>query len=212
MAEEERDAARAEAAENARKVAAYEALYGKDGAPSGTPPAADQPGPSGRTYSEMEFNDAVEQRAAIMALQDKCNSMADEAQATYGDAFKDRIAKVQQEGFAAEMIKRVDLFDALTSLPNGAAVYHELIGDLDHLSDVLEMNPMKLGMELANMSAKLGAAPKPRTQISGVPAPIKPVDANSAPAAAFDADTASMDEYNRDYEARMKRRAEARGY
>ncbi len=68
------------------------------------------------------------------------------------------------------------------------------------------MDSMKLGMELANMSTKLAGVKPPVARISEVPQPITPVDGNGGGGGAFDPETAPMDDYYRNFEARRAAR------
>jgi hypothetical protein len=106
-------------------------------------------------------------------------------------------------------------FEALTALPNGADVYHALGGDMDRLEAVLDMNPVRMGMALAEMSADLKAkSAKPPTPISRAPKPIKPIEERGAADRSLDDlindPNASMEEIDRRLSAEETRRFNAR--
>lgn len=82
------------------------------------------------------------------------------------------------EVFGGELKNRPDVLETITDLPNAAAVYHELAGDLDKMEAVLKMPAHKMGMELARMSDKL-AKPTQRA-VSRAPAPIRPITPGGA--------------------------------
>jgi len=213
-AQEAADAARAEAAESRRQLDAYRALYGTDAIPpAGTPAAAAaaaEASPGGqRTYTESEVNNLVAERARLQTIDQTLNRWYEDGVKTEGDAFKTRIAQVGQ-AFGADLVKRVDFFEAITSLPNGAAVYDKLAGDLDHFAEVLSMNPLQLGLELGRLSTAAAAKPAARKEVSRVPAPITPVDGSGG--REFDPETASMEDYVKVREAQREARWKEKGY
>lgn len=180
---EARERLEREAAETKRKLDAYHALYGDAAVPPVTPgaPAASPaatPAGDGRVYTQAEFDAEVANRAKLQTIDSTLNRWFDEGVSTGGEAFKQKLAAAGA-AFGSQLIQRVDFFEALTSLPNGAQVYESLAGDLDHFADVLEMNPLQLGMELGRLSTSAAAKPaaKPH-RISSAPPPISPISAS----------------------------------
>ena len=215
-AEKERaDRAAEEAAEARRTAEAYRALYGdlQPGAPgAGAPPAAaPAAGAGGRTYSEADFQAAVQQQARLQSINQTLERWYEDGVKTGGDEFKQTIARAGQ-AFGQELAKRTDFFEALTSLPNGDKVYNQLAGDLDHMAEVLAMNPLQLGVELGRLSAAANSTAAPRGRpVSNAPAPIAPVD-GSGGQKPFDPESSDMSAYVSDFEARRQRRFQERGH
>lgn len=209
--EEGRIKAETEAADTRRQLAAYEALYGKpDGAPA---PAASAPAteaPEARTYTAEDVRNEAARIANFNALNEKCETMFAEGTKKYPGEFEKRINSAR-EAFGDDLTRRVDFFQALTGLENGADVYHALVGDLDHFADVLTMPPVQMGMELAKLSVKVASA-KPRgPSVSRVPAPIDPIDGSSRPDT-DDLAKVGMDDYAKIREKQRAERAKERGY
>lgn len=120
-------------------------------------------------------------------------------------------ARIEQakEIFSDQMMARPDFLEAVTDLPNSAAVYHELAGDPDKMEAVLKMPAHKMGMELARLSDKLA---KPAVRVSRVPKPITPIDRGGVDRdleSLINDPNASMDEINRRMEAEERKRAKA---
>ncbi len=166
--------AKVEAAEATKRAAAYEALYGKAEGEAEAPERED----GRRAYTADEFNQAVEARARVQTLNDRCEAMFDAGAKTHKGDWQDRVNELGQ-AFGEQLVQRLDFFETLTDLPNGADVYHHLAGDLDEVESLLSLPPHKLGVKLAALSGELKAkntapAPKP---VSKAPPPIKPIDA-----------------------------------
>lgn len=157
-------------------------VEGGAGAGGGDAPAAGVGVSSGPGYvtesGERLFTQAeVEQMAVAKSQLSKLNETADQMFDAGKKAFpKTWDARITAAGqaFGADLARRIDFFELLTDIPNGAQVYHELTGDLDAMDEVLALPPHKLGARLAKMSAELGK-PAPR-QISNAPDPIEPLD------------------------------------
>lgn len=175
-AAERAERAEAEAANYRSQVAAYEALYGKPEGAAGAPPAAAPAAadPAARTYTQAEVQEEARRIASLQTLNTKCETLFNDGAKKHGDAWKAQVDAAGQ-AFGADLRQRGDFFQALTDLPNGADVYHQLTGDLDHFAEVLAMGPVQLGMELAGLSAKANAKPK-GPAVSRAPAPIEPID------------------------------------
>lgn len=159
-----------EAAE--KRAAAYEALYGKPDGEGDAAPAED----GRRAYTQEEFQQAVAARARVETLNQRCEAMFEAGSKTHKGDWQDRVNELGQ-AFGDQLVQRLDFFETLTDLPNGADVYHHLAGDLDEVEAILSLPPHKLGAKLAALSgelrAKPAATPKP---VSKAPPPIKPLD------------------------------------
>lgn len=209
-AEEAAATLRREADEAKGKLAAYEALYGKqDGSGPAAPAAAPAPPADGRTYTQAEVQAEAARIAGLQTLNSKLDSMFDAGVTKHGDDFKQRVTQVQA-AFGEELKTRVDLFSALSDLPNAADVYHELTGDLDHFAEVLAMSPVQLGMELARISTKAGAKPR-GPQVSKVPPPIEPLAGNGT-VEASDLTKVDMNTYAATRAAQREARFKEKGY
>jgi hypothetical protein len=184
-----------------RRIAAYEALYGKpeDGE---TPQPQTTPG----LYTEED----VQKRAAAIAqfntLQQKVESTFKAGQAEHKD-WQTRITSAAQ-AFGPDLANRVDFFEAVSDLPNGAAVYHTLAGDLNRMDEVLSMSPAKMGIALATLSADL--AKKPGKRLSSTPDPIEPIETNGGPGADADLTKVSMNDYVKMREKQREERLASR--
>ena len=198
--------AQREAAEAREKAAAYEALYGSGGESPTAAPAAPA---NGRTYTEAELGAEAQRQAQIIASNQALNTRLDDLYETGVKAYPDFEARVQQAGsaFGQDLAKRVDLFQALAKLPNASDVYYNLVGNLDHVAEVLAMGPVELGMELANMSAK---ATKKGPAVSRVSAPINPLTGSGGDEK--DLSKVDMNEYAARREREIAERRQARGY
>lgn len=209
-AEETAAAALAEAAETKRRLEAYEALYGKDGTPAA--PAAEPAAPSGVDGAGRQVftqEDVQKEAARIAGLQDlnrRCEGLFKEGTEKHGEDFQKRVNAAGQ-AFGADLRQRTDFFEALTALPNGADVYHQLTGDLDHFAEVLAMPPVQMGMELASLATK--ASTKKAPPVSAAPAPIVPVE--GAGGNELPDDKVDMGTYATRFEERRLARAKERG-
>lgn len=210
-AQEEADRLRAENQQAAQQLAAYKALYGDNAAPAAPGPAAAPPAPAGaeRTYTQTELHAEAQRIAALNTLNQKCETLFDQGAKTHSASWNDRVNQAGQ-AFGKDLLNRVDFFEALTKLPNAVDVYHELAGDLDHMSDVLAMGPLDLGMELSRMSATLNTKPK-APPVSRAPAPIEPIDGGGSNAS-DDLAKMSMNDFAKTREKQREERMKARGY
>ena len=208
-AEKERaDTLQRQLEEVSSRAAAYEALYGRndDPPPAATPAAASG---AGRALTEADVEARAKELADIRALNDRLENLYERGASELGDSWKTRVSQAGQ-AFGADLMQRVDFFSALSKLPNAVEVYHSLTGDLDHMSDVLAMSPLDLGMELANMSAKLSAKPK-APAVSRAPAPIDPIDGQSG-SLVDDLAKMPMEDYVKARERAREERFKQRGY
>lgn len=199
---------RAERERLAAETASYKALYGE----LGTPRHEAEPAGDGgeRRYTATEMQQEAARIASVNNLNQRCEDMYKAGAAQHAETWGARIGKVS-EAFGAELIKRPDFFDALTTIPNGADVYHELGADLDHMAEVLAMTPVQLGMELARISAKTLAKPK-GPKVSAAPAPIDPIGGGGANSDETDLAKMPMDQYAKTREAQREARAKERGW
>jgi hypothetical protein len=207
-AREEAERVRREAEAANARAARYQALYGDldDSAAPASPPPPPAAGGQ-RTYTETELREEANRLAQVNVINQRCDQMFAKGATAHAATWEKRINGVGQ-AFGPDLARRVDFFDAVSGLDNGADVYHELAGDLDHMAEVLAMPPMQMGMELARLSAKVAQKPK-GPAISKLPAPIEPVEG----AAAETEDLASMDmgSYAKTREAQRLARAKERG-
>lgn len=162
-----------------------------------------------KLYTEAEVEARIERRASEKSeaaqINTKLDDMFDKGVATHKD-FEKRVQAYGQ-AFGPDLAKRVDFFTAVSDLDNGADVLHALGGDLDRMADILDMPPARMGIALAQMSAKM-AAPKPKP-LSKAPVPIKPLEANTKRAASIDDPNISQEEYTRLRREQRAARAEA---
>lgn len=195
--------AREEAASEKARADALEALYGEpneDGTPKNPVITPEQ--------ARADALKVVRQEQYF----EKLNTSLGEMDAAGGKAFpktwETRIAAAR-EIFSDEMAAKPHFIEAVTDLPNSAAVYHDLAGNPDEFERVLNLPPVKMGMELAKLSTKLAQA-KP-IQVSRAPAPIKPLDGpkieeRSLEALADATDEESMEAFDRRMRAEEKKR------
>ncbi len=209
---EAREALERTTAADRERLAAYEALYGKDGAAppaGGTPTPTPTPPAGGRTYTEAELRTEAGRIAQANVLNQRLEDMFEQGSKAYDKTWEPRI-KAAGQAFGDDLARRPDLFQAIADLPNGVDVYHELTGDLDHFADVLQMPPLRLGMELAKLSDKLAAKPKgPR--VSGAPAPIDPV-LGAGGTGEVPLDKTDMNDFAKRRMAQREARMKERGY
>lgn len=186
---EERDALRALAASGGASTPAPEPIAAPSGAPAGD-----------RVYTEAEVGRLV----ALKALDDKLEGLFDQVTAT--DPKFPALAQQVGSAFGDELKKRPDLFQAVLKLPNPGDTLRALYSDMDRLGEVLAMNGVELGMELASISSK---APKAGARtISRVPAPITPLDETHH--AEVPLDKAPMGEFVKTREAQREARMKAK--
>lgn len=207
-AEKERaDRLEAELAAARERNASYEALYGRSEDPPASAPAPAAPG-GARTYTEAEVQAEAQRIAKLQTLNQRLETLFDEGAAKHGDSWKNQVNQAGQ-AFGRDLQQRVDFFEAVSKLPNAVDVYHALTGDLDHMSDVLAMGPLDLGMELANMSAKIAAKPK-APAVSKAPAPIEPIDGAGGGSSSDDLGKMSMEDFAKARERQREERFKAR--
>lgn len=126
-----------------------------------------------RERIRKEESEKVRQEAYYKGINAGLEKMDAAGKVAFKDTWDDRIAQAR-DAFREDLVARPDFLEAVTDLPNSAAVYHELAGDPDKFEAMLALPPHKMGMELARLSDKL-AKPAPR-QVSRAPAPIVPLN------------------------------------
>lgn len=162
-----------------------------------------------RDEIRKEVAEQVRQEQYYKRLNDGLERMDEAGKVAFKGSWDDRIAEAR-EALRDEIIARPEFLEAVTDLPNAAAVYHELAGDLDRMEAVLKMPAHKMGMELARISDKLAApAPKP---VSKAPKPIKPLQTEGVERdleSLINDPNASMSEINKRMAAEERKRAKA---
>jgi len=191
---------KAKEAEDARKAAeeraaALEELLAK---PEGEREAGDKP------LSREEALRVVREEQRLETLNKRLDGLFDEGQKAFPKSWDSRIREAG-EALRDELQQRPDFFEAVADLDNATAVYHELAGDIDRFESVLALPPAKMGMELARISAKLTAPPKPKP-VSKAPAPIKPLDKPTIEDLPLDDPNISQEEFNRRMDAMEEKR------
>lgn len=121
-----------------------------------------------KTYTEEEVDRRAAEKATLRVLNEKVDGLYDAA-AALDPKFESRLPALRTAAGDA-LSQRPDFWRALTRFDNGAAVMNELTKDLDQLTDLLEMGPVDLGIELAKLAGAVGKGP-PAPKISKVPAP-----------------------------------------
>lgn len=132
--------------------------------PPATPPAATSDAEIDRraTIKAQEIQRAAEFNAA-------CNRTFDAGKAEFPD-FAD--ARDQLVSGLGDVIQRKPEFlEAITALPDGHKVFHQLAKNLDDAARILDMPPVQMAIELA----KLSGAPAKAKPVSSAPPPIKPI-------------------------------------
>lgn len=120
-----------------------------------------------------EVEKEVRQEAYYQKINTAADAMFDAGAKAFPKSWNSRVSEAA-DALRDEIAGRPDFLEVVTSLDNGAAVYHDLAGDLDRMEAVLAMPAHKMALELAKVSTKLSAIKT--TPISRVPAPIKPLD------------------------------------
>lgn len=151
-------------------------------------------GASPTPASEDEINRRATAIAAANTLNDKVNSIYD-AQLAKDPKLGDRIVQVRA-AVGDQLQARPDFFEAITSIDNGGDVFNSLTKDIDHLSEILEMPPLAMGIELAKLAAK--TAPRDATiSRAGENRPPKPIESAAAGELALDDPKLPQAEFSR---------------
>lgn len=164
-----------------------------------------------KTREEIRKEEAakVREEAYVKRVNDGLVAMDEVGKKAFGESWDAQISQAA-EVFGQEMAKRLDFLEALTDLPNNAAVYHQLTADPDKLEALLAMPPHKMGMELARLS-DAAAKPKPKP-VSRAPAPIRPIADRGVERTLeelLNDPKASQEEINRRLDAEERKRAKA---
>ncbi len=191
---------RAAAAE--AKAAALEALYAKPEAERGEGEAAIT-----RDEARKEALEVVRREQYFEKLNTSAEAMYEAGQKAFPKTWAARV-QAAGEVFSDEMRTRPDFIEAVTGLDNSAAVYHHLAGDPDKMEALLRMPPVKLGMELSEISRTVAA--KPVTRVSKVPPPIVPLERTTVTELPLEDPRVSQEEFNRRMDAEEERRYAAK--
>jgi hypothetical protein len=158
-----------------------------------------------REQVKAEVRAEMEREQRFKTINQRSDAMYDAGAKDFPKTWTARVNEAA-EALGQEIVDRPEFLETLTELPNAAAVYHELAGDLDNMERVLALPAAKMGLELAQMSAKLATPkPKPAAQ-SKAPAPIRPIERPAQDELALDDPNLTQDEFNR----RMDRLEEAK--
>lgn len=160
-----------------------------------------------REVAKREALDQVRQEEYIKRLNNGLQKLDADGSAAFPKTWGGRVDQAR-EALQEELLARPDFLEEMVDLFNGAAVYHELTGDIDKLEELLAMPPAKMGRELERLSLKL-AAPAPKPRASRAPAPIKPLDKHTMEDLPLDDPNISQAEFNRRMDAEEEKRAKA---
>lgn len=116
----------------------------------------------------------AKQIAQQQTLNDAANRTYEAGKAAYGDDFDAAVKGLQQ---VTDLSRHQDFLEAVTSLPNAHDVYHYLGKNPDEAAHVLSLGQVKMTLELATLSAKVG---RPKPQSHAAP-PITPVGKSATP-------------------------------
>jgi hypothetical protein len=140
---------------------------------------------------ETRARELASQQVAINKFNDDCAKTAEKGKAEFPD-FDQRISSLRQLVSGDQDTARQVAYNQLVSvaIETGAApaILHTLGGDLDEAERILNLPVHRMAIELARMAdrpveAKVSAAPKPITPVSGRGAPhtaIAPDDPDRA--------------------------------
>lgn len=160
--------------------------------------AAANGGEGPKLYTEDEVRSRINSESTLKAKAERTNERLENLFETGTKAYKDFGTRVEGyvKAFGSEALaQRPDFFEAVSELPNGADVIHNLSGDLDHMAEFLEMPAYKMGMALKELSMTL-AKPK-SASVSKAPAPIVPLETKNNSELALDDPKLPMAEYVR---------------
>lgn len=159
--------------------------------------------------TEAEINRLVDERAAEQAAVRDFNRQCNEAAAAGREAFPDfdvRVGALKglvSDGDPTDLMRYNQLLLAAIETGEAPALLHRLGGNLNEAQRILEMSPIKMGIELARMAARPAGEP------SGAPRPIRPLSPGSGshdridPADADRSDRLSTAEWMRRREAQV---------
>lgn len=146
--------------ESERRAAAQEP------AQPGTQPIADQ----------AELDRLVEaraaERAAINEFNRQCNETAEAGRKQFGSEFDSRVQGLLgliDRGDPQDALRYNQFLSAAIETGEAATLLHRLGGDLNEASRIMNLSPVRMGIELARLAAK------PEEQVSNAPRPIRPV-------------------------------------
>lgn len=177
---------RAREAAEARADAAEALLRGAGKTPD---PAAAEPLADGeRRFTQAEVDQQATQIAAVRSFNERCDALFDSGTAKHED-WTDTVKTLNQAGVMSPLFVEA-------AMETGAAedVLHHLGQDPEEAQRIGKLPPVRMGVELAKLAAKL-AAPKPGPKVSGAPDPIKPLGGAAKPEADIYDPNLSDEEY-----------------
>jgi len=118
----------------------------------------------------------AEEKVRVEAFNKACNDVYEAGKAAYND-FEDVLKNYRDIGGLTP-----GLIEAALETGEGHKVLYELGKDRDLAYKIMKMSPVKMGVEVSKVAAKVSQPPKP-APVSKAPAPIKPVKgaANAEP-------------------------------
>jgi hypothetical protein len=130
-----------------------------------------KPSPQGsRVFTEAEALAFADQRAAMMAFNEKCNAVAAQGKAQYSDF--DNAVQAINSG-VGEMTPQ--FLEAVLETGAPSDVIYALGKQLDRAADIMALSPARQGVALAKFAAELASNKKPAgKKVSDAPEPISP--------------------------------------
>ena len=169
---------RKEAEDRATQLAAEVEALRKGQQPPVTPPA--QQAPAQLAINPADFESAVQQRAAALAVQqaaearfnEDCNRVAAEGKAAYKEEFEAALSNLQAAG-----VTTAENLQAIIGTGDGARLIYELGSDPAEAARIFNLSPTLRAIELGKRAAVKPA--KAAAAVSNAPAPIKPLDGSA---------------------------------
>ena len=173
----EKHAARGEADnlrnENASLKEKIQTLFGGKAIEEGGKPAEGAAAtPAQPVDIEKLANARAEQKLAIQAFNKACNEVAEKGAEKFED-FKEAVS-VLNSGYGDVIQKKPEFLQTIVELPNAEEVYYSLGKDPQRAERILALPPVKMALELGKISSELGKTAS--AQVSGAPAPIRPIN------------------------------------
>ena len=123
------------------------------------------------TLDHPAIDRLVAERAQQLVQAQRFNENCNATYQKGKEKFQDFDDSVQGYSLLGGLQDKRDFLEAVTSLPNGDAVFYHLGKNLDEASRVLSLSPVHMAVELTRLADKLKATPA----VSRAPAPIKPI-------------------------------------
>jgi hypothetical protein len=148
---------------------------------------------AGESVADFEARVAseVEARTQLNEFNRACNEAADVGRKTFGEAqFNGRIAELTKlvNGQDVNEVQRYNTFIS-AALETGEApkIIHALGGDLNEASRIMALPPVKMGIELAKLAAKIETpVAEGGDAVTRAPKPITPIGSRHVSAADID--------------------------